>query len=165
VGISTQFGSLYSALLTSEQGSDGVADSIRQFQCFFYTRDPANPSELDSNHYAFPLSFSAVVNAATFEVLRIEHLPTGIDATITGAKPYKLQPPNEYLPGSQKLRTDLKPLNVIQPEGASFKVIETAETGQTIEWQKWTFRVGFNVREGMVLYNVGLPNTCGSHIT
>ena len=31
-----------------------------------------------------------------------------------------------------KLRDDLKPLHVVQPEGVSFKV-----TGHEIEWQKW----------------------------
>ena len=55
------------------------------------------------------------------------------------------------------MRTDLKPLNVVQPEGASFKVTKVGETGEIIEWQKWSFRVGYNQREGPVLYDVSLP--------
>lgn len=47
------------------------------------------------------------------------------------------------------LRTDLKPYIVQQPEGPSFST-----TGNLVKWQKWRFRVGFNAREGMVLYNI-----------
>ncbi|KAI9841669.1 MAG: hypothetical protein M1837_000463 [Sclerophora amabilis] len=135
-------------------GSDGLADDRRQFQCFLYIRDPMNPSEADSNHYALPLDISPVVDAATKEVLRIDKLPTGADNTLKETRPYQVRVPNEYVPDYQALRTDVKPLNVIQPEGVSFKVTETGETGQVIEWQKWSFRVGFNQREGMVLYDV-----------
>ncbi|KAI9752270.1 MAG: COPII coat Sec23p-Sfb3p heterodimer component [Chaenotheca gracillima] len=135
-------------------GSDGINDDKRQFQCFFYIRDPKNSNELDSNHYALPLDISPVVDATTMEVIRIDKLPTGADNTIKETRPYKVQPPNEYISEYQELRKDIKPLNVIQPEGVSFKVTETGETGQVIEWQKWSFRVGFNQREGMVLYDI-----------
>jgi primary-amine oxidase len=81
-------------------------------------------------------------------------MPTGVDNTVKPPPPYKVQPPNEYIPEAQKLRTDLKPLNVIQPEGASFQVAKFSEMGHTISWQKWNFKIGFNLREGMVLYDV-----------
>ncbi|MCJ1398722.1 hypothetical protein MMC11_001923 [Xylographa trunciseda] len=135
-------------------GSDGMDDHKRMFQCFLYMRDPMNSSDADSNHYALPLAISPVVDAENFKVIRIDFLPTGNDHTIKETQPYKIQPPNEYTPEHQELRTDLKPLNVIQPEGASFSVTKTGETGEIIEWQKWSFRVGFNAREGMVLYDV-----------
>ncbi|CAO1620204.1 unnamed protein product [Parajaminaea phylloscopi] len=45
-----------------------------------------------------------------------------------------------------QLRTDLKPLSVVQPEGVSFKL-----NGNILEWQKWNFHVAFHPREGMVL--------------
>src|SRR3982075_3240200 len=124
------------------------------FQCFLYVRDPNNSAEADSNHYAMPLSISPVVSAETMKVTRIDILPTGVDNTIKEPSPYKIQPPNEYIPEAQDLRTDLKPLNVIQPEGASFQVTNFSEQGHTIAWQKWEFKVGFNQREGMVLYDV-----------
>lgn len=134
-------------------GSDGVDDHERMWQCFLYMRDPSNPSEVDSNHYAFPLSISPVVSADTRTVIRIDHMPTGKDLAISGPQPLPRRPANEYIPEAQKLRTDLKPLNVIQPEGASFTVTRQG-TSNILEWQKWSFRVGFNQREGMVLYNV-----------
>ena len=134
-------------------GSDGVDDANRLYQCFLYLRDPLNPSEADSNHYALPLPISPVVSTENMKVIRIETLPTGVDNTIKPLEKYKVQPPNEYISEYQTLRTDLKPLNVIQPEGASFQVAQEG-TSSTISWQKWNLRVGFNQREGMVLYDV-----------
>lgn len=46
-------------------------------------------------------------------------------------------------------RSDVKPLQIIQPEGPSFRV-----NGYHIEWQKWNFRIGFTPREGLVIYSV-----------
>ncbi|EOY00610.1 Copper amine oxidase family protein isoform 2 [Theobroma cacao] len=46
-------------------------------------------------------------------------------------------------------RSDVKPLQIIQPEGPSFRV-----NGKFIEWQKWNFRIGFTPREGLVIYSV-----------
>ncbi|QSZ31343.1 hypothetical protein DSL72_000906 [Monilinia vaccinii-corymbosi] len=140
-------------------GSDGINDGLfnddkRFYQCFLYIRDPKNPNEADSNHYAMPLTISPVVSAETMKVTRIDIMPTGADNTIKEPSPHKVQPANEYIPEAQDLRKDLKPLNVIQPEGASFKVSKFSEQGHTIEWQKWAFKLGFNQREGMVLYDV-----------
>lgn len=140
-------------------GSDGVneglfSDEKRMFQCFLYVRDPNNSGELDSNHYAMPINISPVVDAETMKVTRIDYLPTGVDNTVKEPTKFKVQPPNEYIPEAQTLRTDLKPLNVVQPEGCSFKVSKFSEEGNAIEWQKWSFKVGFNFREGMVLYDV-----------
>lgn len=116
-------------------------------------RDPLNSDEADSNHYALPLSVSPVIDTVSMEVIRIDQLPTGKDNTITGPKPWDPKPANEYVSEYQKLRTDLKPLQVVQPEGTSFSVTEQG-TSNVIEWQKWQFRVGFNAREGMVLHDV-----------
>jgi primary-amine oxidase len=134
-------------------GADGVNDDERMYQCFLYIRDPLNPSEADSNHYALPLTISPVVATETMTVIRIDHLPTGADETVKDTQPYKIRPPNEYTPEHQELRTDLKPLQVVQPEGASFTVSKQG-TSSVIDWQKWHFRVGFNQREGPVLYDV-----------
>lgn len=48
-----------------------------------------------------------------------------------------------------QLRTDLKPLSVVQPEGVSFKL-----DGNVLEWQKWKLHIGFHPREGMVLSTI-----------
>lgn len=139
-------------------GSDGVQDDARMFQCFLYLRDPHNSGETDSNHYAMPISISPVISAATMKVIRIDFLPTGKDATTKPPSPYKIHPPNEYIPEAHSLRVDLKPLNVVQPEGASFKVSDYSTHGRTIDWQKWNFKIGFNLREGLVLYDVHYDN-------
>jgi len=47
------------------------------------------------------------------------------------------------------LRQDLKPLEILQPEGPSFNV-----NGYEVRWQKWRFRVGFTSREGLVLHQL-----------
>lgn len=132
-------------------GADGVNDDERMWQTFLYAR--GNADDADSNHYAHPLPISPVVDTTVMKVIRIDHMPTGKDNTIVSGKPWKLHPANEYTSEYQKLRTDLKPLHVSQPEGASFTVT-TEGTSQIIHWQKWSFRLGFNQREGMVLYNV-----------
>ena len=124
-------------------------------------RDPNDPSNLDSNHYAFPLAISPVVDCADLKVIRIDMCPTGPDHATKPPQASVIPPPNEYTPEHQILRTDLKPLNVVQPEGASFKVTKVGETGEIIDWQKWSFRVGFNQREGMVLYDVSLIRLWG----
>lgn len=46
-------------------------------------------------------------------------------------------------------RTDIKPLLISQPEGPSFRV-----NGYAVEWQKWSFRIGFTPKEGLVLHTV-----------
>jgi primary-amine oxidase len=48
------------------------------------------------------------------------------------------------------MRGDLKPYHVAQPEGPSFTV-----DGWEVRWQKWRMRIGFNVKEGLVLHTVG----------
>ena len=45
-------------------------------------------------------------------------------------------------------------MQVVQPEGASFNISKFSEEGSTVNWPKWDFMVGFNQREGMVLYDV-----------
>jgi primary-amine oxidase len=134
-------------------GSDGVNDDEYLIQCFMYMRSPDNSTDADSNHYAHPLPISPVVHVETGKVIRIDRLPTGAGLEQRELGPWPVKEANEYVPEKQNLRTDLKPLHIVQPEGASFSVAEQG-TSKTIEWQKWSFRVGFNQREGMVLYNV-----------
>src|SRR5215213_9037020 len=57
----------------------------------------------------------------------------------------------EYVPGvwTGDLRDDLKPLHITQPEGVSFTI-----EGTELRWQKWSMRLGFNYREGPVIYQV-----------
>ncbi|MEU1630601.1 primary-amine oxidase [Streptomyces sp. NPDC020096] len=48
-------------------------------------------------------------------------------------------------------RTDLRPLDITQPEGPSFEV-----SGHRLSWQNWQFRIDFNAREGLVLHQITL---------
>jgi len=47
------------------------------------------------------------------------------------------------------LRTDMKPLRIVQPQGPSFTVKDNL-----LEWQNWSFRIGFNGREGLTLHEI-----------
>lgn len=132
-----------------------MKDDERLYQVFLYMRDPANPSELDSNHYAFPLPISPVLDCNNYNVIRIDQLPTGRDNSTAPLQPWKPAPANEYIPEHQALRTDLKPLHVVQPEGASFTIEPIGDaTLHKIAWQKWTLFLHYNAREGPVLFNV-----------
>lgn len=46
-------------------------------------------------------------------------------------------------------RQDIKPLDIVQADGPSFKV-----NGWKVDWQNWSFRVGFTPREGLVLHTL-----------
>lgn len=55
-------------------------------------------------------------------------------------------------------RTSLKPIEITQPEGPSFHV-----DGSLVEWEKWSMRVGFNAREGLVLSAVSFDGRSVLH--
>jgi primary-amine oxidase len=62
-----------------------------------------------------------------------------------------IRPVNTTITGNAaSVRTGLKRLDVVQPNGPSFKT-----KGNAVEWQGWRFRVGFNTREGLVLHQIG----------
>lgn len=50
-------------------------------------------------------------------------------------------------------RTDLKPIEITQPEGASFTV-----DGNEISWADWSFRFAFDVREGLTLHQLSFTD-------
>jgi primary-amine oxidase len=55
-----------------------------------------------------------------------------------------------YLPEDVgPMRTDLKALEITQPDGPSFTV-----EGNLVHWQKWSFRVAFDPYEGLVLHTI-----------
>jgi primary-amine oxidase len=96
----------------------------------------------DGNPYAHPVSgLKVVVDMNTLELLELEndhdHGQPDVDA--------------EYVPGpwTGEQRIDLKPLHITQPDGVSFTL-----DGTELRWQKWSMRLGFNHREGPVIYQV-----------
>jgi primary-amine oxidase len=65
--------------------------------------------------------------------------------------------PGRYDPAAVgPLRPDLRPIEITQPEGASFEV-----RGNEIAWQRWRFRWSFNAREGLVLHAIGFTDGGG----
>lgn len=88
-------------------------------------------------------------------VIRIDRMPTTTDlhADTSPDTRYSVNANSEYAPELVEggLRTDLKPLLITQPEGVSFTF---EDDGETVNWQKWRFRVSFDVREGIILRNV-----------
>jgi primary-amine oxidase len=99
-------------------------------------------SEPRDNGYARPIeNIVAVVDLNRKQLVRVEDY---------GVTPLPRQAGNwarEYNPDR---RAELKPLEVTQSKGTSVKV-----EGHEVQWDKWSFRVGFNPREGLVLYTVG----------
>jgi primary-amine oxidase len=94
------------------------------------------------NPYAHPVSgIKFIVDMNTMELLQIEE-----DVDL-GAPEVR----GEYIPGiwTGEQRSDIKPLHITQPEGVSFTV-----EGTELRWQNWSMRLGFNYREGPVIYQV-----------
>jgi primary-amine oxidase len=91
------------------------------------------------------------------EIIRIDRLATGGRGDGLTQKEFREDiighcSPSEYVPEllANGTRKDLKALNVLQPDGPSFKVSNES----LVEWQKWRFRVGFNPREGATIHDV-----------
>ena len=105
-------------------------------RCISFLRD----SHTD-NGYAHPIegvvAFHDGTNNEVLEV--VDH----------GVVPVPTEP-GSYLPeDNAPLRTDLKPLEIVQPEGPSFTV-----DGNLVQWGRWSLRVGFDPYEGLVLHQV-----------
>ncbi|KAF2654258.1 copper amine oxidase-like protein [Lophiostoma macrostomum CBS 122681] len=137
-------------------GLDIGAESRRYFQGLVFAQDTRNNNQ-DSNFYAYPLPLIPVMDAHKKEIVRIDRLATGGKGdSLTGkthservldhCQPAEYAP--ELLPGGT--RKDMKPIDILQPEGPSFTVTDDS----LIEWQKWRLRVSFNPREGAVLHDV-----------
>ncbi|KAF2120331.1 copper amine oxidase [Lophiotrema nucula] len=130
-------------------GTDSAEERRRLFQCYMYIVLNDDP---EANHYSLPASFSPVFDAHTLELLWIDRLPLGSGADTEATQPWNPVKPVEYASevlGGEFFRKDVKPLQVVQPEGPSFTV-----KGRRIQWQKWDFHLGWNLREGPVLNNV-----------
>lgn len=50
-------------------------------------------------------------------------------------------------------RSDLKEIKITQPDGPSFSV-----DGYSVRWQNWHVHVGYSVREGLVLHDIGFED-------
>jgi len=115
-------------------------NKIRLQQALMYYRP-----DVDDCQYQYPLDFCPIFDPIRKEIIHID-IPKV-------RRPLSKVPAINYHPaGVQKqggFRSDLKPINITQPEGVSFKM-----TGREIEWQNWKFHIGFNYREGIVFNNI-----------
>jgi primary-amine oxidase len=109
-------------------------------------------NEDGANPYANPVSgLHLIVDLNGMELLEIED---------SGA----VEPPRtmgEYAPRlvpGQRLRDDVRPLRISQPEGTSFTL-----DGNLLRWQRWSLRIGFNHREGLVLHTVAYDGRSVAH--
>ncbi|KAF3388796.1 Peroxisomal primary amine oxidase [Penicillium rolfsii] len=98
------------------------------------------------NQYAHPLDFSVVADTETEEVLSVDI------RTVNGERvPVPLKEHN-YLPefiGDGYIHDRLKPIDITQPQGVSFKV-----RGNELSWANYKMHIGFNYREGIVISDV-----------
>jgi primary-amine oxidase len=114
-------------------GSD-EEDNIRLARPLCFVR-----SDETDNGYARPIEgLRPVVDLQKMQVIRIE------DYGFTALPP---QSANYRSDRVTTFRTDIKPLEIVQPDGPSFSV-----NGYQVDWQKWNFVIGFNSREGLTLH-------------
>ncbi|KAJ2985435.1 hypothetical protein NUW58_g5532 [Xylaria curta] len=133
--------------------TDGMNDMTERItMCWFYCRHIEHP---DANYYAYPLDVCAEVSEQ-LRVTRVYRLPGAPNERVNNADhPYDHQKihatsASEYHPDLRpKPRDTTKPYQVVQPEGPSFKI-----QGNSLNWEKWSFRVGFNYREGLTLHDI-----------
>ncbi|PLB39279.1 peroxisomal copper amine oxidase [Aspergillus candidus] len=102
-------------------------------------------SEFD-NQYAHPLDFSVVVDTETEEVLAVDV------RYVNGERTAPALAEHNYLPqfiGDQYKHDRLKPIDITQPQGVSFRV-----KGNELSWAGYKMHIGFNYREGIVISDV-----------
>ncbi|KAL4418888.1 hypothetical protein ABPG77_010057, partial [Micractinium sp. CCAP 211/92] len=119
----------------------------RLIQTFLYRRSSAA-----DNQYSKPLDAVPIVDLDLAKVVRIEtpYLSAGKAAELAGQLAACTDVNYHRDLCEVPFREDLKPLDIVQPEGASWTV-----EGQLIKWQRWHIRFTFNYREGLVLHDVG----------
>ncbi len=94
----------------------------------------------EDNYYARPVEgLTAYVETDGGEVLVEDH----------GVVPVPMEAGDYAAQFIDDMRTDLKPLDITQPEGPSFEV-----AGNVITWQKWHMRVSINPIEGLVIHDL-----------
>lgn len=111
-----------------------------------YTFMWVRSKDLD-NLYAHPVDgLNAVVDIKAMEVIHVDDI---------GGPPIPKIDSNydRVFSDETKLRDDLRPINISQPEGVSFHM-----EGRTLKWHDWSILIGFNAREGITLHNMSFNN-------
>jgi primary-amine oxidase len=121
-------------------GSFGFDYEVDRHLCYAFMW--VRSKDLD-NLYAHPVDgLNAVVDIKAMKVVHVDEW---------GSPPIPMIDSNydrEFL-DEKSFRTDLKPINVSQPEGVSFSI-----KGRTLKWHDWSILIGFTGREGITLHNI-----------
>ncbi len=121
-------------------GNFGIAEEAgrRVSHVFCWVRNEAN-----DHQYAHPIDgLNATVDINTGEVLEVRDV---------GDVPIPKAPWNYDRRYQEVVRQDLRPINVVQPEGVSFTL-----EGHRLSWADWTLQIGFNAREGLTLHDISI---------
>jgi len=98
-------------------------------------------SSVNDNQYAHPIEgLNPVIDIKNLEVVRIDDY---------GVMPVPEQDVNYDREFQGRVRDDLKPIDIVQPDGVSFDM-----EGRTIRWHDWSILIGFNAREALTLHNI-----------
>ena len=113
-----------------------LEEGRRVSRCIAYQRD--TPTD---NGYARPIEgLVAFFDGGAGEVIEVQ------DHGLVPLPPER----GSYLPDDVgEMRSDLRALEIDQPDGPSFEV-----DGNAVRWQRWSFHVGFDPYEGLVLHTV-----------
>ncbi|MFK4759423.1 primary-amine oxidase [Microbacterium sp. ZW T5_45] len=77
-----------------------------------------------------------------------------LDVIDTGVMPIPQETGDYHVPGTfGPERTTQKPIVIRQPEGPSFSF-----DGDVISWEKWSLRIGYDMREGLILHGIGFED-------
>ena len=114
-----------------------IEENRRITRCLSYYRE--DPTD---NGYARPIEgVIATVDGGSGEVLEV--LDYGI-------VPLPVETGGYFAEDHQPLRDDLRPLEIVQPEGPSYTI-----ESNLIRWQRWSLRVSMDPNDGLVLHTVG----------
>lgn len=113
-----------------------LADGSRIVRAIFFYKETE-----DSNWYSRPIEgVVAIVNLTKKQVIQV---------TDSGVVPISKDKGAFDEKSNEPLRPAPKPLQIVQPEGAGFRL-----DGQDVAWDNWRFHFGLDPREGLVLHRV-----------
>ncbi|MBV8924744.1 MAG: primary-amine oxidase [Bradyrhizobium sp.] len=119
-------------------GSSDLPDETGLHLCHVFCWLRAREND---NLYAHPIEgLNAVVDLKAGAVVRVDDY---------GIVPIPMGEVNYDSRLRTSFRAELKPLNVVQPEGASFRL-----DGHKLSWDLWSAVIGFNAREGLTLHDI-----------
>eukprot|EP00386_Alphamonas_edax_P011931 GDKI01037483.1.p1 GENE.GDKI01037483.1~~GDKI01037483.1.p1 ORF type:complete len:685 (-),score=249.03 GDKI01037483.1:774-2828(-) len=114
----------------------------RYMFCLMFLRPDGDSA---TNHYAHPIDVVPIVDVYARKIIKVE--------TQKNLPKTNMAPLNFHRSKQLTVNRLLKPLDIVQRDGPSFTV-----QGNLVHWYKWSFRVSFNFREGLVLHDLHYDN-------